>query len=100
MASRTRDFTDILLQNGLVSPDQLNEAERMAEYLLEDVQPVWHLYDAYDIREILQTVRIPLADVVAQNPDVDLDALDELELDFDYDGDRGTVLVTDIELAA
>jgi len=70
-----------------------------ASVLLEDVQPVWHLYPADNIREILQTVRIPLADLVAQNADLDLDDLDAFELDFSYDGDRGSVLVTDIELA-
>jgi len=70
-----------------------------AEFLTADVQTVPHLYPTYDPREILQTVRIPLADLAAQNPDLDLDALASFELAFDYGGDRGSVLVTDVELA-
>ena len=70
-----------------------------AALAVEDVQPIRHLYVADDVREILQTVRVPLAELVAANPDLDLDALEAFELDFSPDGASGSVLVTEVELA-
>lgn len=71
----------------------------VAELLVQDVQPIAHLYPTNYEREILQTVRVPLADLVAVEPDLDLGNLAAFELDFGYDGERGSVLVTDVELA-
>jgi hypothetical protein len=76
-----------------------DEDGHAAELLVHDVQPVLHLYPAYSVTEILQTVRIPLSDLTALNQDLDLDSLGSFELAFDHDGDQGSVLVTDVELA-
>lgn len=70
-----------------------------AELLVSDVQPIPHIYVANNIREVLQTVRVPLDRLVAVQPDLDLDRLAALEFDFSDDAQRGTVLLTDIELA-
>ncbi|MCK9462045.1 MAG: HYR domain-containing protein [Proteobacteria bacterium] len=70
-----------------------------AEIEVADVQPIPHLYGADDVREVLQTVRIPLADLVAANPELDVAALASFELFFSVDGGRGAILVTDVELA-
>jgi hypothetical protein len=70
-----------------------------AEVEVADVQTIPHLYSADDVREVLQTVRVPLADLLATNPDLDLAALDRFELYFPIDGAQGAILVTDIELA-
>jgi hypothetical protein len=70
-----------------------------AEIEVADVQTIPHLYDAYDEREVLQTVRVPLAQLVADNPDFYVDSLDVLELFMSVDGGRGSILVTDVELA-
>jgi len=70
-----------------------------AEIEVADVQAIPHLYGADDVREVLQTVRVPLAELVVLNPDLDLDALDLFELYFSVDAGRGAILVTDIELA-
>jgi len=79
---------------------RLIDAEgRVAETVVTDVIPVRHGYVANNVREVLQTVRWSLADVLRANPELDLGALAALELDFSYDGERGTVLLTDIELA-
>ena len=69
----------------------------VAEMLLSDIKTINHLYPANTPREILQTVRIPLNDIVAINPDVDLNALDVLELDMTATGLAGSVIVADIE---
>ncbi len=70
-----------------------------ASFLTADVQPIWHIYPTYDVREVLQTVRIPLADLALQNPDLDLDSLATFQLDWVDDDAQGSVLVTDVELA-
>jgi hypothetical protein len=70
-----------------------------AEIDAADVQTIPHLYSAWDVREVLQTVRVPLAEMVALNPDLDLASLDRAELYFSVDGGRGSILVTDLELA-
>lgn len=69
----------------------------LAELPVGDVQPIPHLYPAYSVTEILQTVRIPLAQMTAYNPDLDLDSLASFRLGFDQDGDRGSVLITEVE---
>jgi hypothetical protein len=70
-----------------------------AEIEVADVQTIPHLYSADDVREVLQTVRVPLAEMTAQNPELDVAALDRAELYFSVDGGRGSILVTDVELA-
>jgi type IV pilus assembly protein PilB len=39
MAKQSRDWTDILIKRGVVGPDQLSEAKRMANTTLEDALP-------------------------------------------------------------
>lgn len=66
---------------------------------LADLTVVPHLYLADDVREILQTVRVPLERVVEANPAVDLAALAALTIELGVDGFGGSVHVTDVELA-
>jgi hypothetical protein len=66
------------------------------EVPVTEVRPIPHIYVANNVREVLQTVRLPLAQV---DRSVDLDRLTAFELDFSRDGRRGSVLVTDVELA-
>ena len=70
-----------------------------AEIEVADVQTIPHLYSADDVREILQTVRVPLARLTASNPDLDLAALELFEIYASVDAGRGSILVTDVELA-
>jgi hypothetical protein len=64
-----------------------------------EVQRIPHIYVGNTVREVLQTVRLPADRIRRERPEVDLDRLATLELDFSRDGRRGSVLVTDIELA-
>ena len=68
------------------------------EFPISDVRRLPQLYTSNDIKEILQTVRIPLAAVAA--PGFDPAALGRFELEMTAAGhSRGSVLVTDLELA-
>jgi hypothetical protein len=70
------------------------------ELPLTDVKRVPHVYASNDVREILQTVRVPLTSLAAFTPDFDLGALGRFELEMTAAGHtRGSVLVTDLELA-
>ena len=62
---------------------------------LSDLPPVPHLYDARNVREILQSVRLPIATAQAANPDLDATDLAALELRFD-DGTRGAIRIADV----
>ena len=66
--------------------------------LSELLGPLSHLYPADNQREILQTVRVPLARLVALEPGLDIGALGALELVFD-DAALGELRITDVELA-
>jgi hypothetical protein len=71
-----------------------------AEVLLSSLARVPHLYQAYNQREVLQTVRLPLDEVRALSPELDLGSLGELELETSIAGhESGSVIVTDVELA-
>jgi hypothetical protein len=69
------------------------------EALLSDHKAIPHLYPQQNPTEILETVRIPLADLVARQPALDLSALGELELEMTALDHAGSVIVTDFELA-
>jgi hypothetical protein len=72
----------------------------LAEVLAPELARIPHLYPTNYAREILQTIRLPLADITALNPDLDVAALAAIELEMDAPGHpRGSVLVTDLELA-
>ena len=66
---------------------------------LSDLQRVAAGYEASQITDMLQTVRIDLADLQVQNPELDMGALDAFFLEFPADGLRGTVNISDLELA-
>jgi hypothetical protein len=71
-----------------------------AEVLVSSVRRVPHLYSGYDVREILQTVRVPIAALAEANAALDLDALQTFELEMTAPGHgRGSVLITDLEVA-
>lgn len=63
-----------------------------------DVAPVPHLYGAYDIREVLQTVRVPFATLEVANPALDVERIEQISVDLGGDDASGSVTVTDIEL--
>lgn len=70
------------------------------EVLLSSLARVPHLYQAYNQREVLQTVRLPLDEVRALSPELDLGALGELEIETSVAGhESGSVILTDVELA-
>ncbi len=78
----------------------LDDDGDLVELALSDVQPIQHLYSANFHWEVLQTVRIPLEDLTAENPALDLAALDAFELEMTTPGHLdGSVIVTDLELA-
>lgn len=71
-----------------------------AELRLSDVQRVPHLYPTRMLREILQTVRVPLAQLVEAAPALDVAHLARFELEATVPGfTMGSLLVTDVELA-
>jgi hypothetical protein len=79
---------------------RLIDADGVAfEVPVDDLQPIPHAYVANNVREVLQTVRIPLSRVRRERPDLDLGRLAALEIDFSFDGGRGSATITDIELA-
>jgi hypothetical protein len=70
------------------------------DLLLSDVTRVPHLYASNFQREMLQTVRVPLAEIAAWTPGFEPGALSRLELQVGVAGRvNGSFLVTDIELA-
>ncbi|MBI5500835.1 MAG: HYR domain-containing protein [Deltaproteobacteria bacterium] len=70
------------------------------EFPLTDVRRVPHLYTSNDVKEMLQTVRVPLPALAAFTPGFDLGGLGRFELEMTAAGHtRGSVLVTDLELA-
>lgn len=92
------------LNTGTVAQDfvmRLADADGTAvEMLLSDVRRVPHLYPTNMPREILQTVRIPLAAIARWNPAFDPGALARFDLEMGIaDHARGSVLVTDVEIA-
>jgi hypothetical protein len=71
----------------------------VAEILLTELARVPFLYPSNYARELLQTVRIPLVDLLAIEPALDLSSLSSLSLVMTAPGhDTGAVLVTDFEL--
>ena len=71
-----------------------------AEIPLSSVRRVPHLYDANLVFEVLQTIRIPLAQLAASSPELNLLALASLEMSMGMPGhETGSIVVTDIELA-
>jgi hypothetical protein len=71
----------------------------VAELVLSDVKTLYHLYPTNYSREILQTARIRLDDLLAINPDLDLTSLDVFELEMNVLDRSGSVIVTDLEFA-
>ncbi|MEM6990662.1 MAG: HYR domain-containing protein [Myxococcota bacterium] len=67
--------------------------------LLSNLKDVRHLYGQNFVREILETVRIPTVAITIANPDVDLGALQTLELEMTAQP-TGSVLLTDFELTS
>jgi hypothetical protein len=74
----------------------------MVELLLSDYKELRDHYPATSFRpakDILQTIRLPLDDLVALNPDLDLTALDYLQFEMTALDRSGSVAVTEFELA-
>jgi hypothetical protein len=69
------------------------------EVAVDALLPIPHAYEANQVREVLQTVRLPLGRVRRERPELDLGRLAALELVFGADGAPGSVTVTDVELA-
>ena len=78
----------------------VDAAGTTAELRLSDVQRIPHLYATNVLREMLQTVRVPLAQLVGVAPTLDVTRLARVELEATVAGfTMGSVLVTDVELA-
>ena len=72
----------------------------VVEFPVGDVRRISHLYPSNAQKEILQTVRVPLAELATRTPGFDRAALARLQLEMTVAGHtRGSALVTDIELA-
>jgi hypothetical protein len=72
----------------------------VAELLLTDVVTVPYLYPSNVPREILQTARVPLVDLVALQPALNLGSLAEVSLVMTAPSHAtGSVIVTDLEFA-
>lgn len=64
----------------------------------QDLVEVPHLYSAYDVREVLQTVRVPFALLEEANTALDTSRLASLRIDVGTDGQAGAATVTSVEL--
>ncbi len=71
----------------------------VVDMLLSDYKTLYHQYPAYSPWGILQTVRIPIVDLVMRNPSLNVTSLDGLELEMTALDRSGSVTVTDFELA-
>jgi len=69
-----------------------------ASFDVRERTPVPHLYSAYDQREVLQTIRLPFAEVEGVNPAVNTTRIARVSLDFGTDSLSGSVLLTDLQL--
>jgi hypothetical protein len=78
----------------------IDDAGQMSELLLSDTQRIAHLYDGSNApHEVLQTVRTPLDDFVAINPDLDLSSLAAIEIEMSAPTNTGgAIVITDLEL--
>ncbi|TVQ92979.1 MAG: hypothetical protein EA397_05680 [Deltaproteobacteria bacterium] len=74
-------------------------AGESASLFVSEVQPIPHLYPTGNVHEVLQSVRIPLASLIEINGELDLERLASLEFDFSVQERRGSVILSDIELA-
>ena len=70
------------------------------EALLSDFKTVSHIYPGNQIREILETVRIPLTALGDPDPMLDLAALDAIEFEMTALDHDGSVIVTDFEIGS
>jgi hypothetical protein len=72
----------------------------VVEFPVTDIRRIPQLYTSNAQKEILQTVRVPLAELATWTPGFDRAALGRFQLEMTVAGHaRGSVLVTDIELA-
>jgi hypothetical protein len=71
-----------------------------AEMLLSEIRRIEHLYSGNLALEVLQTVRIPWSTVREIEPAFDVSSLSAFEVEMTVAGNtRGSVLVTDVEIA-
>ncbi len=93
------------LNTGLTEQDffvrVIDVAGNQAQLPLSDIKVLRHLYPQTNnaLREILETVRIPMARLLEVEPALDLGALEALELDMTALDRSGSVIVTDLEFA-
>jgi len=64
----------------------------------QDLTAVPHAYSSYNVREVLQTVRVPFNRLTAVEPDFALDAIASVRVELGTDGQPGAVTLTDVEL--
>jgi hypothetical protein len=72
-------------------------AGRRATLDLTEVIPVPHLYDGFDPREVLQTLRVPFATLETANADLDTSDIRRVVLELDGDA-AGSVALTDLRM--
>ncbi len=66
---------------------------------VSDIKTLAHLYPHADPYEVLETVRVPLPALAADQPALDLTSLQSLQLEMTALDRSGSVIVADIELA-
>ena len=66
---------------------------------VSDIKTLAHLYPHAEPYEILETVRVPLPALAAEQPELDLASLQSLQLEMTALDRSGSVIVADIELA-
>ena len=67
------------------------------ELALSEIDPLAHLYPHSNPYEVMETVRLPLAELATRG--VDLDTIESLQLEMTALDRSGSVIVADIELA-
>ena len=67
--------------------------------LMSDLQRIPHGHEGSHETDILQTVRLPIAQLLSGTSDLNLDTTHAVRIEFPGDGLRGSIYISDIELS-